>query len=65
VGVGLDRTQIVDRHDLDIATGVLDDGAQDQAADTAEAVDGDTDGHGGGISFERSGGRCFPGFFRS
>ena len=47
VGVGLDRTQVVDRHDLDVLAAVLDDGAKDEAADAAEAVDGDANGHGG------------------
>lgn len=47
VGVGLDRAQIVDRHDFDIRAAVLGDGAQDEAADTAKAVDGDAKSHGG------------------
>ena len=46
MGVGLDRAQIVDRHHLDVATAMLDDRAQDEAADTAETIDGDADGHG-------------------
>ena len=46
VGVGLYRTQVVDRHDLDVLAAVLDDRAKDEAADAAEAVDGDANGHG-------------------
>ena len=53
VGVGLHRPQVVDRHHLDVAPGVLDDRAQDQPADAAEAVDGDADGHGGKSSRRR------------
>ena len=45
VGVGLDRAQVVDRHHLDVAAAVLDDRAQDEAADAAETVDGDANGH--------------------
>ena len=48
VGVGGHRTQIVDRHHLDVATAVFDDRTQDEAADTAETIDGDADGHGRG-----------------
>ena len=39
VGVGLDRAEIVDRHDLDVLAARFDDGAQDVAADAAESVD--------------------------
>ena len=46
VGVGLDRTQIVDRHNLDIRAARFDDGAQDVAADAAKSIDGNLDGHG-------------------
>ena len=46
VGVGLDRTQVVDRHDLDVLAAMLDDRAKHEAADAAEAVDGDANGHG-------------------
>src|SRR5690606_17089691 len=49
VGVGLDRPQVVDRHHLDVLAAMLDDRAQDEAADAAETVDGDADGHGGGL----------------
>ena len=48
VGIGGDRPQIVDRHHLDVATAMLDDRAQDEAADAAKAIDGDADGHGAG-----------------
>src|SRR5437899_1659830 len=47
VGVGLDGAQVVDRHHLDVAAGVLDDRAQHQPADAAETVDGDANGHAG------------------
>ena len=39
VGVGLDRAEIVDRHDLDVLAARFHDGAQHVAADAAEAVD--------------------------
>ena len=45
VRVGLDRAEIVDGHDLDVLAAGLGDGAQDVAADAAEPVDGDPDGH--------------------
>ena len=45
VGIGLDRAEIVDGHDLDIGTAGFDDGAQDIAADAAKTVDGDADCH--------------------
>ena len=45
MGVGLDRTEIVDRHDFDVLAAGFDDRAQDVAADAAEAVDRDPDGH--------------------
>ena len=45
VGVGLDRAEIVDRHDLDVLAVGLDDGAQYVAADAAEAVDRDLHCH--------------------
>ena len=41
VGVGLDRAEIVDRHDLDVVAAGFDDGAQHVAADAAEPVDRD------------------------
>jgi hypothetical protein len=43
--VGLDRAEIVEAEDLDVLAAALDDGAQDQAADAAETVDGDFDCH--------------------
>ncbi|MNN64805.1 hypothetical protein D3C81_1802670 [compost metagenome] len=52
VGVGLDRAQVVDRHDLDVRAAMLDDRAKHEAADAAEAVDGDANGHGGGLLSE-------------
>ena len=45
VGVGLDRSEIVDGDDLDVGAAGFDDGAKDVAADAAEAVDGNSDGH--------------------
>ena len=45
VGVGLDGTQIVDRHDLDVRTTAFHDSAQDVAPDTPEAVDRDLHRH--------------------
>src|SRR5690606_12739838 len=51
VGIGLDRTEIVDGDDLDIIVAVaLDDGAQDVAADAAKAIDCDADGHFGSFN---------------
>lgn len=46
VGVGLDRTQIVDRHHFDVRAAVLNDRAKDETADAAETIDGDANGHG-------------------
>ena len=40
VGVGLDRAEIVDRHDLDVLAAGFVDGAQHVAADASEPVDG-------------------------
>jgi hypothetical protein len=45
MGVGLDRAEIVDRDDFDVLAAGFDDGAQDVAADAAEAVDGNLDSH--------------------
>ena len=45
VGVGLDGAEVVDRHHLDVATAVLDDRAQDQAADATETVDANFECH--------------------
>ncbi|MCY1371374.1 hypothetical protein D9M69_585140 [compost metagenome] len=44
VGQVVGLQQVVDRHDLDVAE-VLDGAAQHVAADAAEAVDADLDGH--------------------
>jgi len=48
VGVGLGIGEVVDRHDLHVAveTELLVDRAVGEAADAAEAVDSDADGHG-------------------
>ena len=54
VRIGRHRPQVVDRHNLDVAAALLGDGAKNKAADAAEAVDGDADGHGEGSS-ERDG----------
>jgi hypothetical protein len=43
--VGLDRTQIVDRHDLDILAAGLHDRAQHVATDPPKSVDGNFDRH--------------------
>jgi hypothetical protein len=40
MGVRFHRSQIVDRHDLDVAAAGLDDGAQNVAPDPPKAVDG-------------------------
>ena len=45
VSVGLDRSKVVDRHDFDIAALVLDNGAKDEAADAAKAVNGYAESH--------------------
>ena len=45
VRVGFHRRQIVDGDDFDIVAVGLDDGAQDIAADAAEAVDGNANRH--------------------
>ena len=45
MGVGLDRAEIVDADDLDVLAPGFDDGAQDVAADAAEPVDRDPNGH--------------------
>ena len=39
MGVGLDRAQIVDRHDFDVAASRFHDRPQHQPADAAKAVD--------------------------
>ncbi len=43
--VGFDRAEIVEAQDLDVLAAAFDDGAQDQAADAAETIDGDFDCH--------------------
>ena len=43
--IGLDRSQVVDRHDLDILPLGFHNRAQDVAPDAAEPVDGNPDGH--------------------
>ncbi len=45
VGVGLDRAEVVDADDFDILAAAFGDGAQDVAADAAEPVNGNTNGH--------------------
>src|SRR5215204_5842344 len=45
MGVGLDGSEIVDGDDYDVPAVGLDDRAQRETADTAEAVDRDTDRH--------------------
>src|SRR5947209_9143714 len=45
MGVGLDRAEIVDGHDLDVLPSGLDDGAQYVAPDSPEAVDRHLDRH--------------------
>src|SRR5581483_6061457 len=45
VGVGVHRTQVVDRHHLDVAARMLDDRAKNQAADAAKPFDGDANSH--------------------
>src|SRR5258708_32913128 len=37
--IGLDRPEIVERHDFDIASSTLHDGAQHEASDASKAVD--------------------------
>ena len=45
MGVGLDRTEIVDGDDLDVLAAGFGDGAQHVAADAAESVDCNPDCH--------------------
>ena len=45
VGVGFNRSEIVDGHHFDIGASMLDDRPKNQAADAAESVDGYTNGH--------------------
>ena len=46
MGIGLDRSQIIDRNDLDIAPARFHDRPQHQPPDTAKAVYGNTQSHG-------------------
>ena len=50
MGVGFHRAEVVDGHDVDVLAAGLIDGANDVAADAAEAVDGDTDFRHGKLS---------------
>src|ERR1700731_3076675 len=43
--IGLDRPQIIDRHDLQILASGLDDRTQHEAANPAKSVDRDADRH--------------------
>ena len=52
MGVGFDRAQIVDRNDVDIGAARFNDGPQHVAANAAEPIDGDFDGHYELLSFE-------------
>ena len=45
IGIHPGIAEVVDSHNLDILRAALGDGAQDEAADAAEAVDGKTNGH--------------------
>jgi hypothetical protein len=45
VGVGLDRAEIVQGHDFDVSAAGFDDGAQNIAANAAEAIDGNSYSH--------------------
>ena len=45
MGVGLYRAEIVDRDHFDVPPVMLDDRAQNQAADAAKPIDGNTNGH--------------------
>ncbi len=45
MGVGLDRAEIVDGHDVDVLAAGLEDGAHDVAADAAKAIDGNSNSH--------------------
>ena len=45
VRVGLDRPEVIDRDHLDILAAAFDDGPENVAADAAESVDGDVNGH--------------------
>ena len=59
--VGLDRSQIVHGDDLDVAAAALDDRAQYQTPDAAEAVDRDSQSHSlTPCSMQRLRGVCRP-----
>ncbi len=45
MGVGLDRTQIVDSHDFDVAASRFHDRPQNQPSDAAKAIDCNTKRH--------------------
>jgi hypothetical protein len=45
MGIGLDRTEIVEADHLNVGTTRLDDGAQDVAANAAKTVDEDLNRH--------------------
>ena len=45
VGVGLDRAEVVDGDDVDVLAARLIDGTHDVAADAAETIDGNSNGH--------------------
>jgi len=45
VRIGLDRTQIVDRHHFDVVATAFDDGPENVAADAAKTIDCDAYGH--------------------
>jgi hypothetical protein len=45
VRVGFDGPEIIDRNHLDIRSAVFDDGPENVAADAAESIDGDVNGH--------------------
>jgi hypothetical protein len=45
MGIGFNRAKVVDGNDFDIGATRFDDGAEDVAADTAEAVNGNLYSH--------------------
>jgi hypothetical protein len=56
MSIGLDRAEIVDRHDLDILSTRFDEGPQHVAADAAKSVDRDANWHDGISSMQISDG---------
>src|SRR5262249_29733779 len=52
--VGFDRSEIVQRNDVDILAAGFGDSAQDVAPDAAKSVDSDPDGHGSAPSSGKS-----------